>query len=49
MMYRGADKFLARPGRKQIRKHATDACDFNDIETRAVINPPPPQQGKTPK
>jgi len=36
-MYRGADKSLARPGRKQARKHVSDARDFNNIETRAVI------------
>ena len=36
-MYRDADKFLARPGRKQARKHVRDARDFNNIETRAVI------------
>ena len=36
-MYRVADKSLARPGRKQARKHARDARDFNNIETRAVI------------
>ena len=35
--YRDADKSLARPGRKQARKHARDARDFNKIETRAVI------------
>ena len=35
--YRGADKSLARPGRKQARKHVRDARDFNKIETRAVI------------
>jgi len=34
----GADKSLARPGRKQARKHVRDARDFNNIETRAVIN-----------
>ena len=34
---RGADKFLARPGRKQDRKHVRDARDFNNIEARAVI------------
>jgi len=33
---RGADKSLARPGRKQARKHVRDARDFNNIETRAV-------------
>jgi len=32
-----ADKSLARPGRKQARKHVGDARDFNNIETRAVI------------
>ena len=35
--YRGADKSLARPGKKQARKHVRDARDFNKIETRAVI------------
>ena len=35
--YRGADKFLVRPGRKQARKHVRDARDFDNIETRAVI------------
>jgi len=34
---RGADKSLARPGRKEARKHARDARDFNDVETRTVI------------
>jgi len=34
--YRRADKSLARPGRKQARKHVRDARDFNNIETRAV-------------
>jgi len=33
----GADKSLARPGRKQTRKHVRDARDFNNIETRAGI------------
>jgi len=37
LLYRGAHKSLARPGRKQARKHVTDARDFNKIETRAVI------------
>ena len=37
LMYRDADKSLARPGRKQARKHIRDARDFNKIETRAVI------------
>jgi len=36
-IYRGADKSLARPERKQARKHVRDARDFNKIETRAVI------------
>jgi len=36
-IYRGADKSLARPGRKQARKRVRDARDFNNIETRAVI------------
>jgi len=35
-MYRGADKSLARPGRKQARKHVRDVRDFNSIETRDV-------------
>ena len=35
--YRGADKSLARPGRKQTPKNFRDALDFNNIETRAVI------------
>jgi len=35
---RSADKSLARPGRKQARKHVRDACDFNNTETRAVID-----------
>jgi len=34
--YRAGDKSLARPGRKQARKHVRDACDFNNIEMRAV-------------
>jgi len=46
--YRGADKSLARPGRKQARKHVRDARDFNNIETRAVIKLFP-MQGNTPK
>jgi len=35
-IYSGADKSLVRPRRKQARKHARDAHDFNKIETRAV-------------
>jgi len=34
---RGADKSLAWPGRKRVRKHVRDARDFNNIETRAAI------------
>ena len=30
---RGADKSLARPGRKQAGKHVSGARDFNNIET----------------
>jgi len=37
LIYRGADKSLARSGGKQAPKHARDARDFNNIETRAVI------------
>ena len=48
-MYRGADKSLARPGRKQARKHFRDARDFNNIETRAVIKFFFPLQGKATK
>jgi len=35
--YRGADKSLTRPGKKQAQKHVRDARDFNNIETRAII------------
>jgi len=45
----GADKSLARPGSKQARQHVRDARDFNNIETRAVINLYLPLQGKAPK
>jgi len=44
-IYRGADKSLALPGRKQARKHVRDARDFNNIETRAVIQFFPARQG----
>ena len=37
IQYRGADKSLTRPGRKQALKHDRDARDFKNIETRAVI------------
>ena len=45
--YRGADKSVARPGRKQARKHVRDVRDFNNIETWAVIKffSPPARQG----
>jgi len=36
-MYRGADKSLARLGKKQARKRGRYELDFNNIETRAVI------------
>ena len=49
MNYRGANKFLARPGSKQARKHVRDARDFNNIETRAVIKFFFFLQGKAPK
>jgi len=32
-LYPGVDKSLARPGRKQSRKHVREARDFNNIET----------------
>ena len=48
-MYRDADKSVARPGRKQARKHVRDARDFSDIETRAVIKIFFFLQGKAPK
>ena len=47
--YRCADKSLARPRRKQARKHVRDASDFNNIETRAVIKFFSLLQGKAPK
>jgi len=48
-LYRGADKSLARPGRKQARKHVREARDFNNIETRAIIKFFYFLQSKTPK
>jgi len=36
ILTRGTDKSLARPGRKQARKHVRGVRDFNNIETRAV-------------
>jgi len=46
---RGVDESLARPGKKQARKHIRDARDLNNIETRAVIKFFFPLQGKAPK
>ena len=38
LLYRGAVKSLARPGRKEAQNHVRDMRDFsNNIETRAVI------------
>jgi len=48
-LYRGSDKFLARPGRKQARKRVRDARGFNNIETRAVSKFFFFLQGKAPK
>jgi len=48
-IYRGADKSLARPGRKQAQKHVRDAHDFNNIETQTVIKFFFFLQGKVPK
>ena len=47
-LYQGADKSLARTGKKQGRQNVGDARDFNKIETRAVINSLF-LQGKAPK
>ena len=49
VLYRGADRSLARPGKKKPRKHVRHARDFNNIETRAVIKFFIPLQGKAPK
>ena len=48
-MYWGADKSLARQGRKQARKHVRNAHDFNNIEMWAVIKLFFFLQGKAPK
>jgi len=49
-MFSCTDKSLARPGRKQARKHVRDARNFNNIETGAVIKFLfSPLQGKAPK
>jgi len=47
VIYRGADKSLTRPGRKQSRKRIRDERDFNNIETRGVASFI--LQGKAPK
>ena len=49
IIYSGCSKSLARAGRKQARKHVTDARDFNNIETRAVIKVFLFLQAKAPK
>ena len=49
MIFQGADKSLARPGRKQAQKHVRDAHDFSNIETQAVIRFFFPLQGKAQK
>jgi hypothetical protein len=46
--YRGADKSLARPGRKEARKHFRDTRDSNKIKAQAV-NKFLFLQGKVPK
>ena len=48
-MYQGADKSLARPWRKQGRKHVRDARDFDKIETWTVYQGFFSQQDKAPK
>jgi hypothetical protein len=45
----GADKSLARPGRKQVRKLVRDSHYFNNTETRAAIKFFFFLQGKAPK
>ena len=44
-------KSLARPGKKQARKHVRDARDFSNFETRSAIKFffSSPLQGKAPK
>ena len=34
--FQGADKSLARPGRKEARKHVRDVRDFNNIKKRTA-------------
>jgi len=46
--YRRADKSLARPGRKQVRKHVRVVRDFSNIYTQAVVKFVF-MQGKAPK
>ena len=47
VVYRGADKSLARPGKKQAQKQIKDARDFNN-KTRALFKIFS-LQGKAPK
>ena len=47
-MYRGADKSLAHPGRKQARKHVRDARDFNNMR-RELSTSSSLVQGTAPK
>ena len=49
VLYGGADKSLARTGRKQAWTHIRDARNFSNIETRAVIKFFFFLQGKAPK
>ena len=45
-MYRGADKSLARLGRKQARKHVRNARDFNNMKRElSSSSSPPARQG----
>jgi len=48
LIYKGVLISVARPGRKQSRKHVRDARDFNNIEMQAVIKLFS-LQGKAPK
>jgi len=46
-VYRGADKSVALPGRKQARELVRDARDFNNM--RRELSSIPTPQGKAPK
>jgi len=48
-IYRGADKSLARPGRKEARKHVRDARDLKKNRDASWHQVFPPLQGKAPK